>query len=231
MGLFDGIKRRRAERDHEEDMLDYRDDLEEWQTATDRIDNWISIVRACIDGKTDQQFVDRNPQGFLLGKDEFPVAYITDTVLMQVVRGPGRYEGGYGGLSFPLFGGIRGHVGGQRGQYVQGAEAQKITDTGETMVTNVRVMFRGSVRSEEWKYSKMMSMEHAALGFTTFSMSGKSKTSAVGYGDENGPEIQFRLEIGAAFARDTLPVLLSQLEAEKSHHQEEKPVEPAPPTV
>lgn len=227
MGLFDGIKRRKAAREHAELMDQYSADLAEWNAADQRIDGFVSVVQDCIAGKTDEQFSDPTTYGFMLDADEFPVAYMANSGLLQVVRGPGRYEGGYGGVSFPLFGRVRGHVGAQRGQYIKGTESQSVTDTGETMITNKRVMFRGNVRTEEWKFARMMSMEHSADGTTMFSMSTKGKPSAIGYGTDAAPEVQFRLEIGAALARGTLPVLLSQLQAEKAHHAEQKPEEPA----
>ena len=231
MGLFDGIARRKAQKQYEHDLVIHKGDLADWEDADERIDDMIGIVRDCVDGKIAEQFVDRNSYGFMLGNDEFPVAFITGTGLLTVVRGPGRYEGGYGGVSFPVFGRVRGHVGGQRGTYVQGAESMKYTDSGETMITNERVMFRGDVRTEEWKFSKMMGMEHSPDGITTISMSTKSKPAAIGYGNDNGAaaEVQFRFEIAAALARGTLPRLLEQLLAEKAHHQGDKPVPPEPP--
>ena len=231
MGMFDGIKQRRAQKKHDALMQVHGTAMDAWNQADARIDGYLEAVQDCINGKIDETFNDRDPRGFMLDNGEFPIAYIVGTGLLQVVRGPGRYEGGYGGVSFPLFGGIRGHVGGQRGQYVKGAESQTVTDSGETMITNVRVMFRGDVRTEEWKFSKMMSMEHGAGGITVFSMSSKSKPSAIGYGEEVATEVQFRLEIGAAFARDTLPNLLAQLKTEKAHHLESKPVPPVAPTL
>lgn len=231
MGLFDGIARRKAQKQYEHDLVIHKGDLADWEEADERIDNMIEIVRDCVSGKVAEQFVDRNSYGFMLGNDEFPVAFITGTGLLTVVRGPGRYEGGYGGVSFPIFGRVRGHVGGQRGTYVQGKESMKYTDSGETMITNERVMFRGDVRTEEWKFAKMMGMEHSPDGITTISMSTKSKPAAIGYGNDNGAaaEVQFRFEIAAALARDTLPRFLEQLEAEKAHHQGQKPVPPVLP--
>lgn len=229
MGMFDGIKRRRAQKQYDADLAGYRNSLAEWDRAEKKIEEFIAVVQDCVDGKIDEQFTDRDPRGFMLDADEFPVAFISGTGLLQVVRGPSRYEGGYGGVSFPIFGRVRGHVGGQRGQLVKGAESQTMTDRGEVMITNVRVMFRGDVRTEEWKFSRMMAMEHNADGTTVFSMSAKGKPSAIGYGVRPAAEVQFRLEIGAAFARGTLPQLLAQLQAEKTHHAKYKPREPGKP--
>ena len=231
MGLFDGIAKRKAQKQYDHDMVIHNGDLADWEDADERIDEMLVIVRDCVNGKVQEQFLDRNSYGFMLENDEFPVAFITGTGLLTVVRGPGRYEGGYGGVSFPIFGRVRGHVGGQRGTYVQGKESMTYTDSGETMITNVRVMFRGDVRTEEWKFSKMMGMEHSPDGITTISMSTKSKPAALGYGTEHAAEVQFRFEIAAAIARGTLPRLLAQLEAEKAHHQEVKPVPPVPPSL
>jgi hypothetical protein len=164
----------------------------------------------------------------MLDKDEFPVACVTGTVLMQVVKMPGSYRGGYGGVSFPVFGRVRGHVGSQRGTFVPGPEVKKITDSGITMITNQRVMFRGDLRTDQWKFAKMMSMEHASEGITTIALATRGKPEAIGYGDDNAPEIQFRFEIGAALARDTLDRFLAELRAEQAHHEEGKPVAPEP---
>ena len=231
MGLFNGIAKRKAQKQYDHDMVIHNGDLADWEDADERIDEMLVIVRDCVNGKLQEQFQDRNSYGFMLENDEFAVAFITGTGLLTVVRGPGRYEGGYGGVSFPIFGRVRGHVGGQRGTYVQGKESMTYTDSGETMITNVRVMFRGDVRTEEWKFSKMMGMEHSPDGITTISMSTKSKPAALGYGSEHAAEVQFRFEIAAAIARGTLPRLLAQLEAEKAHHQEVKPVPPVPPSL
>ena len=226
MGLFDRVRRRKAERRHKDLVAAHDSALAEWQTVSDRIDEFVTIVQDCIEGRIHEQFVDRGGYGFMLDNDEFPVAFIPGMALLQVVRGPGQYQGGYGGVSFPLFGRVRGHVGGQRGKLVPGTESRSVTDVGETMITNERVMFRGDLRTEEWKFSRMMAMEHSPDGITVFSMSAKSKPSAIGYGEEVAPLVQFRLELAAALARGTLERLAAELAAERSHHDEERPVPP-----
>ena len=230
MGLFNALSRRKAQREYDAAMESYNTTLSQWNRAEKQIDEFIEVVQDCINGKTDEQFEDRDPRGFMLNEGEFPVAFLSGAGLLQVVRGPSRYEGGYGGVSFPIFGRVRGHVGAQRGQVIRGAESQTTTDTGEVLITNERVMFRGDVRTEEWKFSRMMSMEHTADGITVFSMSAKGKPSAIGYGVGPAAEVQFRLEIGAAFARNTLPQLLAQLQAEKTHHAMYEPHEPGKPS-
>jgi hypothetical protein len=228
MGLFDGLKRRRAERRHAEALELHAADMADWNEVNDRLTAWIDTVRACVEGRTDEQFTDRSDYGFMLDNDEFAVACISGTALLQVVKMPGSYRGGYGGVSFPIFGRVRGHLGSQRGTFVPGPEVQKVTDTGVTMITNRRIMFRGDLRTEEWTYAKMMALEHSSEGITTVSMSTRGKPEAIGYGAEQAPEIQFRLEIGAALGRGTLQRFLDELLAEQAHHEEGKPAAPAP---
>ena len=228
MGLFDGIKRRRAERDHELAELQHAAALEEWTEVDTRLTSWIESVQACVDGRIDEQFVDRADYGFMLDEDEFPVAFISGCALLQVVKTPGTYQGGYGGVSFPVFGRVRAHVGGQRGTFVPGPEVQKVTDSGVTMITNKRVMFRGDVRTDQWVFKKMMSMQHSTDGITTISMASRGKPEAIGYGEDVAPEVQYRFEFGAALARGSLQRYLDELRAEQAHHTEEKPVAPAP---
>lgn len=228
MGLFDGLRRRRAARAHAKALEVHNAEMAEWSEVNDRLTSWIDTVQACVEGRIDEQFTDRSDYGFMLDNDEFAVACISGTALLQVVKTPGSYRGGYGGVSFPIIGRVRGHVGSQRGTFVPGPEVQQVTDTGVTMVTNRRIMFRGDLRTEEWTYARMMALDHSSDGITTISMSSRGKPEALGYGADQAPEIQFRLEIGAALARDTLQRFLDELRAEQKHHEEGRPVAPAP---
>jgi hypothetical protein len=224
--MLGALKRRRARKKFEADTITYRGDLADWEDADEAIDRMLEVVRDCVAGRVHEQFTDRSDHGFMLENDEFPVASISGSALLQVVRAPGQYRGGYGGVSFPIFGRVRGHVGGNRGTFVPGKESMTMTDEGTTMITNKRVMFRGSVRTDEWKFSRMMAMEHADIGMTTIFMSSGGKPEAIGYGNDVGAEVQFRFEIAAALARGTLERFLHELEAEKAHHQQVKPVPP-----
>lgn len=229
--MLGALKKRRAQKRFERDTVEHRAELADWEDADEAIDRMLEVVRDCVAGNIEAQFTDRSDYGFMLENDEFGVANITGSALLQVVRAPGQYRGGYGGVSFPVFGRVRGHVGGNRGTFVPGKESMTVTDEGVTMITNKRVMFRGSVRTDEWKFSRMMAMEHSELGLTTIFMSTGGKPEAIGYGPDVRTEVQFRFEIAAALARGTLDRFLGELEAEKAHHQDVKPSPPAPPTL
>ena len=116
------------------------------------------------------------------------------------------------------------------GQTIPGAETMNMTDQGTALITNERVMFQGSLRTHEWKFSKMMGMSHLPGGITTFAMTSAGKPAGFGYGDDVAPLVQFRLEFAAALALGTLDRFRGELMVEKDKHEAEKPIPPAPLT-
>jgi hypothetical protein len=50
----------------------------------------------------------------------------------------------------------------------------------------------------------------------------------LGYGEGPALDVQFRLDIAVAMARDTLPKYLDELTAQKQKHSSEAPVPPPP---
>ena len=58
MGLFDGIARRKAQKQYDHDLVIRNGDLADWEEADERIDRMIEVVRDCVNGKVAEQFVD-----------------------------------------------------------------------------------------------------------------------------------------------------------------------------
>ncbi len=230
MGLLSSFKKSHAERKSRAALADYESRRLEWQKEADVLDGYITVVRDCAEGRIDEQLVDTNDYGFLFNDGERGVAYMPGTLFLEVVRAPSSYSGGYGGVSFPLFGRVRVNTGRMRGQVTPGDESIKWTDEGTTMVTTERIMFTGAKRTQEWKFAKMMSITHHAPGYSIFATSGKSKPTGIGFGPDVATEVQFRIELAAAIARNQLPRYLGELEAEKAKHDAEMPVLPPPTT-
>lgn len=111
-----------------------------------------------------------------------------------------------------------------------GPEAISVADEGHAMITNQRVLFAGSTRSHEWEFTKLINMTHVPLGYTVLSPKGRGKPAGIGYGEGPAMDVQFRLEIASAMARDTLPSYLEKLTAQKQKHSSEAPI-PPPPVV
>jgi hypothetical protein len=71
-------------------------------------------------------------------------------------------------------------------------------------------------------------MTHVPLGYTVFASKGRGKPAGLGYGEGPALDVQFRLDIAVAMARDTLPKYLDELTAQKQKHSSEAPVPPPP---
>lgn len=225
MGLLDGFKKRRAAKAYRH----AEDDLALWQERMDSVDDMVAIVRDCAAGRAADHFTDPSDYGFMLEGDEFAVAYLQQVAYLENVRAPSRYSGGYGGVSFPLFGGVRVNTGRVSGKRIPGEESMTVTDNGNALVTNTRIMFVGSKRTHEWEFAKMVSAAHDADGWTVFAMKGRGKPTGLGYGEKVATEVQFRLELAAAMALGSLERYVAELEAERAQLEAVRPALPPPP--
>jgi hypothetical protein len=222
MGFFANRRRKAAEREQARTEAARLAAIETWQEESDAIDRMLEVVRDCRNGRTHEQFTDTSDYGFMLKKGEFPIAHLQQVGYIETVRAPTTYSGGYGGVSFPIFGKVRLNTGRMRGQATRGEESISLTDRGNAMVTNTRIMFAGAKRSKEWRYEKMLSVSHLPGGITIFAMN-TGKPSGLGYGEGPAVEVQFRLELASAMALGTLERYESELMAEKQHHDAERP--------
>lgn len=222
MGFFENRRRKAAERARAQAEATRAAAAQTWQQEADAIDRMLEVVRDCRNGKTHEQFSDNSDYGFMLKKGEFAIAHLEKVGFIETVRAPTTYSGGYGGVSFPLFGRVRMNTGAMRGRATRGEESISMTDRGNALVTNTRIMFAGAKRAKEWRYEKMLSVSHLAGGITIFAMN-TGKPSGLGYGEGPAMEVQFRLELASAMALDTLDRYEAELVAEKTHHESERP--------
>lgn len=229
MGFFASLKAKNSERKAKAAADAYAAAYNRWKIEDDKITEYINIVSDCANGRMHEQLADHTDYGFILNEDEIPVAYLPKSLYLEVVKAPAKYSGGYGGVSFPLFGGIRLNTGRTGGKVTPGEESINTTDEGATMITTERIMFTGSLRTAEWKFSKMISVTHSPKGFSVFALSGSRKPAGIAFGPDVATEVQFRIELGAAIARNRLPQYLAELQAEKAQHDALMPVPPPPP--
>jgi hypothetical protein len=229
MGFFASLKAKGAERKAKAAASAYATAYAKWKEEDDKITEYITVVTDCANGRMHEQLTDHTDYGFMLNDGEIPVAYLPMSLYLEVVRAPSSYSGGYGGVSFPLFGGIRLNTGRTGGKITPGEESVDTTDEGATMITTERIMFTGSLRTAEWKFAKMLSVTHSPKGFSVFAMSGNRKPAGIAFGPDVATEVQFRIELGAAIARNRLSQYLAELQAEKAQHDSLMPVPPPPP--
>ena len=225
MGFFSNIKQRRAEKEALEQAVVQQGQLGIWQTQSEQLDVMINAVERCGNNDIEGLF-DPYETGFILKKDEYAIGLIANCALLETRRSASTYQGGYGGVSFPLFGKVRLNTGRSKGKLIPGEESITSISDGEVLITNKRAMFRGDTNNKEWPYSKLMACEHHPDGYTTFAVSAQTKTTGFAYGADVANEVQFRLELGIAISNETTDQLLGQLRVERQQLDAKKPLPP-----
>jgi len=165
--------------------------------------------------------------GFTAKRGETLFGVFPGCRLIEVKRGAGSYQGNYAGFSYRVSKNLRAHVGGSRGTYVQGAEELRITDEGEVVVTNLRVVFQGAHNSREWAFPKLISAQHdQARPITMMHVSNRQKVSGIASQPDQAPQVRFAIELGAALQSGTNQSLAASVQAERDAHARRRPATP-----
>ncbi|MBU6242292.1 MAG: hypothetical protein KJS66_10935 [Acidobacteria bacterium] len=229
VGFFERRRQRKEQEAAQQAAAQARATQADRHTRLDTIDTMIDAVERSARGDLDGLF-EGDDGGVVLKANEFAIAKIQGSALLETTRAPSTYQGGYGGVSFPLFGGIRLNTGGVRGKRIPGKESLAYIEDGTTVITNVRAVFLGANNTVEWPFARVIACEHNEMGYTTFGVTGRKKNSGFGYGAEVADEVQFRIEWGIALCNGTTERLLTQLRAER-RHLDDTPDSLPPPTV
>ncbi|MEN9993173.1 MAG: hypothetical protein RLY83_743 [Actinomycetota bacterium] len=99
-----------------------------------------------------------------LNKGEETICVLPNVSLTEYQSTGSTYSGGNAGVSFPLVGNIRGHVGGQRGSITRNPEQLMIVDMGQAIFTNQRILFSGAKFVRDWELDKVVSLEPGPNG-------------------------------------------------------------------
>jgi hypothetical protein len=164
-----------------------------------------------------------------LTKDERVLGVLQGCALVEPRRAPGHYAGGYQGFSFKIAKGVRYHVGGSRGTYVQGDEQPTVIDRGAVTITTRRVIFEGTKQAREWSFEKLLGVQHDPVRpWTAISVSNRQKVSGFLYHNEHAEDIRFRLALALAVFNDDRGALVADLERQLAEHDAERPTPPTP---
>lgn len=219
---WSGLRRRRR-------MTTYARESARWGEEHDRITGYLEVVRDCRNQGLVTVLIPHDT-GLLLEHGEVAVADISGARLVETMRQPTRYDGGYGGVSFPILGPLRLEGGRQHGRLVQGDESLEIVDEGRVVITTRRTIFVGTLRSGEWRHANLLTVVHDPAGMTLLIVNDRRLNSGFAYTPEVAVEVQFRVELGLAVHTERLDRLQASLEAELARHESLRPTEPALPS-
>jgi hypothetical protein len=118
--------------------------------------------------------------GMALKKSE-KIIYVIPTVALTEYESSGStFSGMNAGVSFPLFGSLRGNVGGMGGQFMKNPELLTQVDVGQAIFTNQRIVFSGAKMVRDWDLNKTVSLEPGANGLNVkIAVSNRERTSGL----------------------------------------------------
>ncbi|MEN9604088.1 MAG: hypothetical protein RL545_777 [Actinomycetota bacterium] len=118
--------------------------------------------------------------GFSTKQGEKLIFAMDDVVLTEYQSTGSSYSGTSLGVSFPLFGRIRGNVGGQGGEITKNPEQLMGVDEGRAVFTDQRIVFTGAKLVREWDLDKILELAPGPNGYNVkIAVSNRERTSGL----------------------------------------------------
>lgn len=191
--------------------------LAEWQEDCATLDRIISVITAARNGE------DSVPNTLMQAPGEYTLWSATG-IFHETGRTASQYVGGSSGVSIPVGGGVRFKVGAQRGTIVPGTEMQMDKDQGVVMLTNERLVFTGPVKSQEWKFDKLLMLSTSEDESDYYiSVSNRKTNSGVRFDPATGREFNRFLGAATAVNEHGYEKVLDELESLKKQALAEEP--------
>lgn len=223
MGFLENRRRKAEQHRAAEEQARAEQAYRAWYSGYEQLANFVEEARS-FDG------LDSVPEAtVVLKKGERVFLVAAGAHLIEPRRAPGHYVGGYQGVSFKVVKGVRYHVGGSRGTYVQGEERPTPIDEGMLTITNQRVVFQGMKQAREWSYAKLLGIQHdPQLPWTAVQVSNRQKVSGFLYDEDSAALVRFRLSLAVAHFNGDVELLGAEVERQLAEHRGERPSLPRP---
>ncbi len=165
---------RSKNKDHSAELLAVAGDIEAW-------------VAAGLDA-----------EGNPFDADDEQLLFVLPNIELLEYKSTGStYSGGSAGVSFPLFGRVRGNVGGNRGSFSRNPEELILSDLGRLKVSTERLIYVGEKESREIDLDKVLDFELGPNGlWVKLAMSNRSKRE--GFQHMQVDQIPIGMAIGIA---------------------------------
>ena len=205
-------------------------ELAQQERALTRWNEDVALLGKLIEVFTDASNGKDSVENYIIQKDEERTIWKSTAVFHETGRTPSSYVGRSSGFSIPVVAGIRYRVGATQGQLVPGVELQMDKDEGIVVLTTSRIIFTGPIKSQEWRFDKL-------LGASTnedesdyfFNVSNRKTTSGVRFDVRSGREFNRFFALALSAAEHGYPAVLEELDGIKGRIAQEKPVFQLPP--
>jgi hypothetical protein len=170
--------------------------------------------------------------GLVMKAGEIGVYGMSGASLVEERRQQGHYVGGSQGVSFPIgkVGNrpIRYRVGAYRGHYVPGPVEPTVVDHGEFSITSQRIVFRGSSKTSECLFLKLLAIDEFSGGLR-ISVSNRQKPTTVEFPASLSDRVHGRLTVALALFHGEAEQVKQQLNEQYEQLMKSEPQIPASP--
>ena len=218
MGWIANLKAKRADRAA---LNEYNRLHDIWQEDLDTLTKLITVFTAASKGE------DAIPNT-LMQKAGERTLWTATGIFHETGRTPSTFTGSSTGVSIPIAAGIRFRVGAMQGQRIPGEELQMDKDQGTVLLTTERLIFTGSLKTQEWNFDKLLQLSTTDDQSDYFiNVSNRQKTSGVRFTPTIGREFNRFLGSATAAHEHGYEALLKELhDIEKRIHEEEPKLTP-----
>ena len=215
MGFIADFKARRAAK---RAQAQFELETYQWQSELDLLNTALDIFTNAAKGEEpeDHQLVQK--------KGEL-VLWTGQAIFHEAGRTPSTFKGGSAGISIPVVAGVRLRVGQFSGSVIPGAEMQIDKEAGLVKLTNQRLIFAGSLNTNEWSFAKMLSAARNEEGNDfIIGVSNRKKTSGLKFTASDGKAFARLFALALYAYENGIPETIKEIKSEITSRNQERPV-------
>ena len=215
MGFIADFKARRAAK---RAQAQFELETYQWQSELDLLNTALDIFTNAAKGDEpeDHQLVQK--------KGEL-VLWTGQAIFHEAGRTPSTFKGGSAGVSIPVVAGVRLRVGQFSGSVIPGQEMQIDKEAGLVKLTNQRLIFAGSLNTNEWSFAKMLSAARNEEGNDfIIGVSNRKKTSGLKFTAADGKAFARLFALALYAYENGIPETIKEIKSEITRRNQEKPV-------
>ena len=215
MGFIADFKARRAAK---RAQAQFELETYQWQSELDLLNTALDIFNNAAKGEEpeDHQLVQK--------KGEL-VLWTGQAIFHEAGRTPSTFKGGSAGISIPVVAGVRLRVGQFSGSVIPGQEMQIDKEAGLVKLTNQRLIFAGSLNTNEWSFAKMLSAARNEEGNDfIIGVSNRKKTSGLKFTASDGKAFARLFALALYAYENGIPETIKEIKSEITRRNQERPV-------
>lgn len=148
---------------------------------------WAEKTADMMDSLADNHETQKNNSLALKAGEQVLYKY-GNVSLVEYASTGSTYSGTNLGVSVPLFGRVRGNIGGSQGEITKNPDVLTVVDTGTVVFTTQRIVFTGAKLVRDWEFSKILNLDVPENALSVrIAVSNRDRTSGMQVAPKNFP--------------------------------------------